>query len=332
MTLLEPTAILKIESTAGGENDADDGAVSALAFRNNDPRNPSGIPFEATIQTSAHDEGGIAVVSASVRNIPRNIIGLIPPGAIVRIEAGYRNSSSIPVGPIFTGTLDSILPSRSGRDVVWDIQATSNQTDAINYYVPLSEEEITVGDLLDKLAAPLGLKFNYLTEAPFDPAATYASYTTEGGVLNEIQSRIIPDLRALTGKPGITALPSPTNPFQIDIWDVDQVDGIPTLNLNLDSPLVYSSGLSIESGPPSVVPINVEDAPTGEERSAINQLGAQTRLSVTRVFDPRIYVGLGLNYRGRYEGSGTGVIDEVNHSIGRRRWETQFAGKVQGGD
>lgn len=328
MTLLEPTAVLKIQTTSGGAEDNQDGRSSALAFRINDAGTPGGVPFTASISVSAHDEGGLAVLSAQVRNIPRDVMKLIPPGAIVRIEAGYRNSSSIPVGPVFTGTLNSVLPSRSGTDIVWDIQATSNPMDVINYYVPLSEEEILVGDLLTKLGAGVGVTFNFMDPSPFLGEALYPSYTTEAGVYTEVHDRIIPDLRALTGKPGLVALPSPTNPFQIDVWDMDNVDGIPFISINLDSQLVYSSGISLEQGTATAGVISTDVASDLGTRSALNNLGAQTRINITRVFDPRIYVGLGVQYRGQYEGSGVGVIDEVIHTIQPRRWETQFSAKV----
>lgn len=327
----------------------------AVKFSLGSAKSPAGVSFRATLQAAKDDAESAGVLSLQLRNISRDIVSRFAERAYVHLTAGYDDGTATAPRTIFYGNLDYALPHREGSEVVWTVQATSNPAALLNTYVPVSAQSITMGEALTQLLAPLGMRPNFVDEVFFGrvngklspallQAVTYPQYTATRGVWQEINERIIPDMNRITGlvttvlnllpwhkknPPFYGAIPSNTDPFQVDIVDLNATFGVELLQLNLDSPLVYSSGLSRITGG-AEAPVLVEDS---DQAETVEENLKSTEITVTRAFDPRIHLGLHVSYKGEFEGVGRFIVENFQHNIGTGdRWTTQFGGKVLGGD
>lgn len=316
-----------------------DGQIPAFAFPFNDYESPDNFYIECTVEYATTDAGGSTYLEATLYNISHEIVRQFQASAFVRLEAGY-DAGGPGVRTIFFGNLQYVLPQRSGGEITWKLVAASNPAALHNAKVSIEREDILIGDAMKEVLGAGGLDLNDVhpyafglnddgTPNPLREQEVTLEYFSAVGPLKEVFSELVEKLNSKT-KRTFLAYQNNTDPFLFDVVDLTDTTGNRSLELSLDQAGVLSAGAVPAKG--AMENANVI---TGRDCSQVNALAEASiveEFEVTKIFDPRIHLGMLVIFEGDVEGRGTFVVSQLSHTIGGQSWQTDMRGPFGGGN
>lgn len=298
------------------------------------------LSMDARIASATSSEdGAVALLTADIPNIPRDVVLDLEPEGVVLMEMGYLDAlgdpSSLPsVQPAFVGTLKEFYNVRNGAVNVLHVEASADAARLDSGYVPVgvgkpikdlaAVKAFTIGEAIEALAAGAGC-FAIIPPSAFgtDPRipgnldlVTFEDYSSQGSVREEIQF-LVDMLNQQTGIRHVLSY-DPSTAFTILITN-ELEDEFGILEVDLDHDTTYHASPMKLSRPPAdlvdyagtTLPESVEpDTPED-----VDEGSALEGFTLTGPLDPRIFPGRKVLVK-NYSPDKAFMVMERVHTIG----------------
>lgn len=328
-TLVTPKATLKIQKygTIAVEGNVDMWEFDATV---NDPS------LVGQVSWAADEEGTVGSLSATIRGVDKTFANQVQPGGLVVLEGGYVAGSNIVPRMMFWGFLDTFLPTRTGAELTYQVNATSRNypMDFVRY--PGSFVDTSARSVLSSLLAACGLALDD-NELARDVESVEVSMVSHASVWKHIM-HVVAELRAKLNRP-IELYPTMGGLLRYHLVDTSVGIEQSILLIDLDTDAFYNASVQANRAVPSS--LQFYNPKTGQILSASGsevEEDEKTMLeySLSTPLDPRVELGMLVGVGGlpvpHLPSPASFSISRVEHSFGSTDWTTNYGGPYLGPD